>query len=145
MFSSVKSLEDLKKQYKDLAKKYHPDLGGTKEDMQRVNAEYERLLKGFKDGEKTGIAYRDFIDSIIHLNVDIELVGTWVWVYGNTYPIKDELKEKGMKWSKARKKWFWAEGIEGSRKRGNGKAFGALRSAYGSEKVKSEKTLGKAL
>lgn len=44
-FVNVETLEDLRTQYKKLAMKYHPDRGGSTEDMQRINAEYEQLLK----------------------------------------------------------------------------------------------------
>ncbi|WP_370527002.1 J domain-containing protein [Thermoactinomyces sp. CICC 23799] len=45
-FSNVQSLDDLKQQFKKLAKKYHPDVqGGSNEIMKQVNAEYEYLKK----------------------------------------------------------------------------------------------------
>lgn len=38
-FENVKTIEELKRQYKTLAFKYHPDRGGNVEDMQHINAE----------------------------------------------------------------------------------------------------------
>ena len=44
-FHDVQTVEELKRQYKTLAFKYHPDReGGSKEIMQQVNAEYDELL-----------------------------------------------------------------------------------------------------
>ena len=43
------TLEELKKQYTDLAKLHHPDRGGNNETMQEINLEYERALKMIKD------------------------------------------------------------------------------------------------
>ncbi|MFY0104324.1 molecular chaperone DnaJ, partial [Acinetobacter baumannii] len=43
--TAVKSLDDLKKEYRKLCFKHHPDMGGTTEDMQAINSEYEQLLK----------------------------------------------------------------------------------------------------
>ncbi len=59
-FSNVNNLQELRKQYKDLLKKHHPDNGGNVADMQKVNAEYDRLFKLMKDkhGNKTGIQNR---------------------------------------------------------------------------------------
>jgi len=37
--------EDVRKQYHFLAKKNHPDLGGTIEDMEQINAAYTLLMK----------------------------------------------------------------------------------------------------
>ncbi|EXR51504.1 dnaJ domain protein, partial [Acinetobacter baumannii 25691_8] len=43
--SDVNNLDDLKKEYRKLCFKHHPDMGGSTEDMQAINSEYEQLLK----------------------------------------------------------------------------------------------------
>ena len=43
-FTKVNSLNDLKSQYRKLAKENHPDMGGSKEAMQEINAEFKRLF-----------------------------------------------------------------------------------------------------
>ena len=49
-FSSVGTLEELRKQYRDLLKKHHPDnADGSTEATQEINAEYDRLFKVLKD------------------------------------------------------------------------------------------------
>ena len=48
-FKNAETLEQLRKQYKDLLKKHHPDNGGNLTDMQEINAEYDRLFKVLKD------------------------------------------------------------------------------------------------
>lgn len=49
-FKNVNSLEELRKQYRDLLKKYHPDCpNGSTEATQEINAEYEELFKLLKD------------------------------------------------------------------------------------------------
>lgn len=42
--NNVVTLEDLKKAYKAWAVKLHPDNGGSVEDMQTLNNEYDLLL-----------------------------------------------------------------------------------------------------
>jgi len=37
--------KDIQKQYRFLAKKYHPDVGGDTSDMERLNAAYKLLMK----------------------------------------------------------------------------------------------------
>jgi DnaJ-domain-containing protein 1 len=37
--------QQIKKRYRDLAKRYHPDRGGDQQQMQRIIAAYEFLLK----------------------------------------------------------------------------------------------------
>ena len=48
-FKNVKSLEDLKSQFKTLARKNHPDAGGNAETMKEINCEYDALFPIWKD------------------------------------------------------------------------------------------------
>ena len=48
-FSNVQTLDELRKQYRDLLKRYHPDNGGSEEETKAINVEYERLFKTLKD------------------------------------------------------------------------------------------------
>ena len=47
-FKNVKSFEDLKEQFKALARKNHPDCGGDAEIMKAINAEYDTLFPIWK-------------------------------------------------------------------------------------------------
>ena len=47
-FENVTSYENLKTQYRTLARAHHPDVGGTEEAMKAINAEYERLFPVWK-------------------------------------------------------------------------------------------------
>lgn len=47
-FKNVKSFEDLKEQFKALAKRNHPDCGGDAETMKAINAEYDALFPIWK-------------------------------------------------------------------------------------------------
>ena len=40
-------------------------------------------------------------------NVKIEKIGTWLWLSGATYKIKDNLRELGFFFSANKKAWFW--------------------------------------
>ena len=52
-FNNVKNLSELRKKYKELLKKEHPDnANGSKEVTQAINAEYDRLFKVLKDRHK---------------------------------------------------------------------------------------------
>lgn len=43
---------------------------------------------------------RDVLQKIINFEgINIETVGCWIWVDGNTYGYKDVLKEIGFKWA----------------------------------------------
>lgn len=44
-FNNIGTLDELKKEYKKLARQHHPDMGGNLEDMQKINAEFDKLFK----------------------------------------------------------------------------------------------------
>lgn len=129
-FENVSNLEELRKQYKELLKLHHPDNGGDLEVMQEINAEYDKLFKVLKsqhdqnfgaDGNSTNTDYnnmkydfaedeklREMLSKIIRFDgINIELVGAWIWLSGNTYACKKELKELGFKWASQKKMWYW--------------------------------------
>ena len=58
-FQNIHSLADLKREYRRLALRHHPDKGGDTAVMQQVNIEFERLFEKWKDctgvsGSSTG-------------------------------------------------------------------------------------------
>lgn len=66
-FQDVKTLDELKKEYRRLAMIHHPDVGGTVEAMQTVNAEFEALFPSLRikqenetktSSSETAAAYR---------------------------------------------------------------------------------------
>lgn len=48
-FKNIQSLEDLKNQFKTLARKNHPGAGGNAETMKEINCEYDALFPIWKD------------------------------------------------------------------------------------------------
>ena len=144
-FVNINTIEELKKAYKELAKKLHPDLGGTKEKFQEMNNEYDLLFKSLKNkaNKKSNIKdndkFKDIINDLIKYNeLTIEIIGSWLWVSGNTYPIRDTIKKLGMLWSKGRKKWYYtADTIDGKNTHYKKKSYEELKNSYGYTKIKS--------
>ena len=117
-----KTLEELKKQYRELAHKHHPDCGGDTETMQVINGEYSALFPKLKDIHQTkdGETYtaknesnetpEQFIDLINELmrmdNIIIEVIGCFVWVSGETKPYKEKLKELKFRWHSKKLCWY---------------------------------------
>jgi len=142
------NIDDLKKQYYRLAKVHHPDTGGSNEAFKEMNNEYELLqniiLKNgnFTDAEQTNEQniseiYRDIIDSIITIQgIVIELIGSWIWISGNTYPVKEQIKAAGFKFHSKKSMWFWYPGEY--RKHNNTEMdIEDIRNRYGSKEIKS--------
>ena len=154
-FQHLHTVGQVKSEYRRLAKLHHPDLGGDTATMQQINAEYHARLESLHgqtnlgtDGrEHTYYYHRDVeqevMDKISELlalrlpNVTIELVGTWVWVYGDTRPVKDQLKAAGCWWHSKRRKWYWRRPTS-YRREYSGLSFDALRGCYGSRVFESD-------
>lgn len=143
------TLDELKKAYRRLAMQHHPDRGGTKEAMQAINAEYEKLFAVLKDKHnaaaddyhKTTEAPEEFIEIIDKLmsldGLEIELCGSWLWIGGNTRENKDALKAMGCYWSSNKKLWYWRHPEDGCYRRGKkSKTMSEIRTKYGSQTFK---------
>lgn len=153
-FAAVKTLEELRTVYKNLLKANHPDNGGSVETMQEINAQYDEAFKLLKSGatiesEADTRKWSDVEDANIrealskvvgYAGVNIEIVGCWIWVDGNTFAIKDILKDAGYKWSQSRKKWHYSP-YESKWHKGGKKTFDQLRQKYGSMEVEGQKVL----
>lgn len=144
-FKNCKTLEQLKAEYKKLALKNHPDCGGDEEVMKAINKEYDQVfpkLKNIhtnKDGEhyekentETVEEFKDIITQLMKMEmVTIEIIGSFIWVSGNTKPHKEALKNLGFKWHS--KKLCWYKSPEGYRRSGGKKNYGMdeIREMYG--------------
>ena len=162
-FKDVNTLEELRRQYKELLKKHHPDNGGNVSDMQELNSEYDRLFKLLKDkhenrsGNTTDNtannesaysqnmydwendkALREALQKIINFDgIEITICGQWIWVSGNTYSYRKELKDSGFKWASQKKMWYWRS--ETFRKKSRKSlSMEEIQSYYGSTKVQTD-------
>lgn len=159
-FKNTNTLDELRKQYKELLKIYHPDNpNGSTEACQAINAEYDRLFKLLKNKHESkqtdtenkkndfdnmkwdfeeDAALREVLQKVIHFeNIVIELCGSWIWISGNSYHYKDELKEIGFKWASQKKQWYWHS--EAFRKKGKKTlSMDDIRSYYGSTEFRAE-------
>ena len=121
--SNITTMEDLRREYRRLAKLHHPDAGGDTEDAKQINAEYDRLYavlsrqeaqerpQGEQDTteDKTAEdkAIRAVLDALVNVNVTVEIVGCWVWVSEGSYPYRELLKSIGFKFAPKKKAWCW--------------------------------------
>lgn len=149
-FNNPQTLEELKKEYKKLVFKHHPDKGGNTADMQEINSEYEKLFHKLKNVHKSASGetytakeetketpeqFRTILEKLIHIDgIEIEICGTWLWISGNTYPNREALKELHFKYSKNKNAWYYHE--EGYTKHSK-KTFTLeqIRDLWGSERV----------
>jgi len=149
-FNECTTPDEVKAKYKKLAKQYHPDLGGDTATMQEINKEYAfasaKAIKGANLSEEeteneilSSEAYRNAIEKMIHLDgITIELVGYWIWVTGNTYPVRVSLKEAGFLFASKKLAWYFRTAEYKVSKEGK-KSLDEIRSKYGSEILNDEK------
>lgn len=88
--------------------------------MKILNAEYETLFERVKnvhvnkDGEmyeketqETPEEFQWLITELLKLDgIEIEIIGCFVWVFGNTKPHKEWLKELKFKWHSKKRCWY---------------------------------------
>lgn len=158
-FKDISTLEELRKQYRDLLKKFHPDnANGSTEATQEINAEYDRLFKGLKDRhEKTADSkdegtradfnkmkydftedakLREMLGKIIGFDgITIEIIGNWIWAF-DSYIYHKELKELGFRYARNKKAWYFH--TEAFRKRSHKSlSMEDIRNYYGSTEVET--------
>lgn len=148
-FVNCKTLDELKKVYKALAVKHHPDVGGDTATMQAINAEYEARFEVLKRSQNeqaaadttgrtraTTESAGDFIaiiNALLHLDgLEVELCGRWLWIGGETMKHREALKAAGCRWSSQKKLWSWHFAEDGSRWHKGSKTMAQIRAKYGS-------------
>jgi len=145
-FDGCRDEQEIKSRYRDLAKQHHPDLGGDAEIMKAVNNAYEAALKGAyrRAGmDEAKVNARWAMDEEIAVmamkvlrlkkELHVELCGVWLWITGNTYAAKEELKAFGCRFSGPKKAWYWHREEDGQDKwHKRAISLEEIRARYGS-------------
>lgn len=159
-FEGVKLVEDIKKLYKTLAMRYHPDRGGDTATMQELNRQYQIALKRadgqtsynketerehtYKYDAAIELAVMEFVGKVISSGildtgkVEAYIIGTWVWIMGDTKPISKQLGKDGLGciWHGKRVAWYYTP--EEKRHHYSKQGFEHLAAKYGASKIKPE-------
>ena len=145
-FAGVKTIDELRKMYRELLKKYHPDNEqGSVEVTQEINAEYDRLFAILNNENKSdnqsytqeeNEQFKAILNEIIGFNITIEIIGSWIWCF-DCYQYKDKLKELGFTWCSKKKSWVWHSG-EYRRHHKKEIPLNDIRAKYGSQTVRNQ-------
>lgn len=118
-FNDCQTLEECKKLYRKLAMQFHPDRGGTVEQMKELNLAYEQAVAFFKvhgatEKERHYAAcevpqdFIELINQLLSLNgITVEICGCFVWVSGATYENRKSLKALGLFYASKKKMWYY--------------------------------------
>ena len=138
-FKNIEGINEAKKIYKTLAKQLHPDMGGNEEDFKLLNNIYNDIIENkiyFSNESKFDIELEKIISQILHYeNIIIEVVGSWIWLSGDTKAIKEKLKELNFKWASKKKMWYYGE-MKG--RNPNQKSMDEIKYKYGFQTVKTK-------
>lgn len=146
--NNLKNISDLKKEYKELLFKYHPDIvGGDGTEIKIINSEYDYLLKHIqeenKEDEKINVNdnFKEVLNKLIKYDLTLEIVGSWLWISGkDTYNLKDNLfKELNIFYSRGKKKFFYNGESQKSYGHYKKKSFKELKKEYGYKKLQGSK------
>ena len=162
LVENYETVKELKADYRRLVKQMHPDFRKAdlfisekqiNEEFNQLKNEYEYILKVLTTGqklnekieeEKINISKNlmDLIKFIARFeDIEATLVGQWLWIDGDTYKIKEELKAKKFRWSNNRKKWYYREDEETKKRYKSNKSFDELKTTHGAYKIKNKESL----
>jgi hypothetical protein len=138
-FNNINTIQDLKKEYRRLSLIYHPDIpvSGNESMMKDLNNAYEELFNMLKNDlntknekenpskyssyEEHAGMYMEIISMLIKYKIEIEIVGTWLWVDKKwivTPELEEILEKLEFKYSSFRKKYYIAgiQNISGNKR-----------------------------
>lgn len=140
--------EEIKKAYREACFKFHPDRNSAGlEMMKAVNEAYESLktydsanfeYKKEETDTKYGDKFNDALKVAVKLNLTVEICGAWIWVGGDTFSVKEKLKESKFKYARKKSKWYFRPEKYRSRNRCSWD-MGKIRDTYGSRIVRTAK------
>lgn len=106
------TIADIKKHFRELSKRYHPDLGGTEEQFKEMYKEYEYLIEHFIEKQYKDVRMSEMVKALINElmyydDMELEVVGDWLWV--DTSRKNDTLlKGLGFFWSSKHSKYYYS-------------------------------------
>jgi hypothetical protein len=161
-FKDCEFLDEGKRIYRKMLLKLHPDVSGrTAEDSERETKELIRQWHIFKSRAKerdVNDNYRsdgnvgsmdDWLSEklreviLADLNLDIEVIGDWIWLYNVSQFDILAVTLMGFKWSERLNGWYWTNWKEYHKRRPEGTfrrkmSLDEMRDVFGANKHKDK-------
>ena len=157
-FKNLNDVAEIKKEYRRLAFLNHPDYNNESKNstvtMQIINDQYHFALNNCNGQVNVGSDNKEHvynynydieqelinvINQLFQLymeDVEIELIGTWLWISGETKKHKEDLKKIKCRWHTKKRCWYFAKKTN-YRRHYSKKSLDELRVIYGSSNAKN--------
>ena len=148
------NIAEIKIAYRLYTKTYHPDVNSDGEEMMKlgnlayevlmknieyVSAEFAKLYEEATESPNIAVEIQEIFTKIKHFpGLEIEVCGTWLWVSGNTYTVKGELKNLGFQWASKKKMWSWHLDTYKKYDKNGEWDINKIRNAWGSMDMETE-------
>lgn len=140
------SLELVKKTYKNLAKKFHPDRNDAGLEMMKLINNAFEVLKvqsfplNFDEKNENLFNYLEEVNEALSKIVNleglvIEVCGQWIWVSGDTKTHKEVLKENKFYYASKKKNWYFQPKETKRVGRRGTYSMDKIRDTYGSNRI----------
>jgi hypothetical protein len=118
-FLNCRTSEEIRNRYDTLSRVFN--LSNSKEPdemMKTINSEYDKLMMVLDDPkpvdavkEKATVSekIKELQEKIDPAGLHLEICGTWLWVTGKTYQVKDTLKDLGFRYSANKLSWYYRQ------------------------------------
>ena len=149
-FMDIKELRDL---YRSYCLKMHPDKGGDHNSFVEMQNEYEGVLKVISGNEKEKAfrenrdphftfegekAIMEMLSKVMRVpGIIIEICGSWIWISGNTFSVREILNGFGMRYSKPKKSWYFSAYMSKGKMRGR-YSMKKIRNTFGSVRLQTK-------
>lgn len=139
-FAACKTLVELMRELKRVAVlfpvpggHYHIFAQAKKEYLDALQDPRFELSKLPEWAQQDYIDFPEVLDQLVRLKeLDLEMIGSWLWVSGYTWKYKDQLKDLGLQFAPDKKLWYFRPADERS---GNSSPMpiDLIREKYGSD------------
>ena len=145
--------KELKSVFRKLTLKNHPDHGGDEEVMRKIleafailKDQYSFNIESNKELEEDENFWNidnpemeEAFKKIFHFKkLKIEICGYWMWVTGETFNFRKELKQAGLFYAKKKVAWYWKPPDDFNRNRKGNISLDKIREKYGSKELKTK-------
>lgn len=116
-FFGCKTSDEVRNRYDELSRVFKlANKGESKETISTINDQYDKLMMVLNESkpveavkEKASVAemIAELQGKIDPAGLHLEICGTWLWITGKTYQVKDTLKELGFRYSANKLSWYY--------------------------------------